>query len=115
MTDEQLVEHVRSIIREEIEAEGKRTHADISTLRVAVEAAESRLANRIKDLEVSNGRLEKGQQELKESQQRIEKKLEKEITGNAEALQEIVAELSRLDDHEARIMRLEEDAKFLPH
>ena len=49
---------------------------------------------------------------------RLDKKFDKEIKGNAQVFEE-VSEMSKkltiLDDHEKRIQKLEDDNVFLPH
>lgn len=108
MTDEQLLEKVRNVIREEVEAEGERTRSGMTILKVQVKGALAQLEGRMKDLEISTKRLEEGQQ-------RIEKKLNLEVSDIAAVLHEIDKKLNQIDDHEARITQLEEDTKFLPH
>lgn len=108
MTDEDLLKQLRKIVREEVEAEAKHTHSDITLLKMEVKGGMSKFEDRVKDLEISNKRLE-------ESQQRIEKTLDREVTDLAETQREILVKLDKLDSHEARITQLEEDAKFLPH
>ncbi len=55
---EQEREQTKKMVREEIEAEGKRIHTDVSLLKVEVKAGIGKLSERMKDLEISHSHIE---------------------------------------------------------
>jgi len=112
--DERLDAKIGPIIDVKLEPITKRLES--------LEQGQKEQGSAIARLEQGQQELGKGQQELirkvamlEQGQARIEKKLSREITGNAEALHEISMKLNQLEDHGERIKQLEEDNKFLPH
>ncbi len=65
MTDDQLIDKLRTVVREEVETETKKTESDTLFSNVRVINLVKDLKNSVKDLKISNSRLEKGQEELK--------------------------------------------------
>ncbi len=51
--------------------------------------------------------LKEGQESLQAGLERIEKKLDREVTDIAETQREILIKLDKIDDHETRISQLE--------
>ena len=66
MTDDQLIDKLRTVVREEVEAETKKTERDAFFSNVRLGKLVTDLKDSVKDLKISNFRLEKGQQELKQ-------------------------------------------------
>jgi thiamine pyrophosphokinase len=62
--NDQLLEQIRKVVREEVESEAKHTHTDITLLKMEVKGGMLKLEDRMKDLEISNSRIEKKQETL---------------------------------------------------
>jgi DNA repair ATPase RecN len=129
MATDELLAQLRKIVREEVEAEGKKAQQAQAGTSLRLQGKLNQLEDSMKDLVISTGRLEKGQQELtrkietvemkveavNQRAKRIEQTLDKEVTDIAETQHKILVRLNQLDDHESRIGQLEEDSQFLPH
>jgi hypothetical protein len=64
MADEtDLLNQIRKVVREEVEAEAKKTRSENSMSWVRFTGRIDELGSRVKDVELSNLRIEKGQQE----------------------------------------------------
>lgn len=63
MTDDQLIDKLRTVIREEVEAETKKAEHDTLFSNVKIIKLVTDLKGSVKDLKISNSRLEKGQEE----------------------------------------------------
>lgn len=115
MAEATLLDQIRKVIREEVEAEGKKLAREQSTTRVMLEGRLIKLDDRMKDLEISDSRIEKGQETL-------ELKIEAVHEFNQKAHAEIMDKLAdsneingkQIKDHENRIRQLEQDHEF-PH
>ncbi len=59
MSNEELLEKLRKVVREEVEAEAKNTRTEIKFLKVEVKAGLTSLSDRVKDVEISHTRIEK--------------------------------------------------------
>ena len=78
MSDKQLLDNIRKEIREEVEAETKKTESDNFFSNARIGKSLSDLKNSIKDLKISNSRLEKGQQKI-EAELQIQGKVLKSV------------------------------------
>ncbi len=121
MTDtNDLLHQMRKIVREEVEAEAKITRQENSLSWVSVSSKVERVENRLKNVEISNSRLEQGQarletagEALKAGQDDIREQLETK-TEKAD-IQDLKAEVvKKIKDHETRIDDLEKEVG-LPH
>ncbi|HVF68949.1 MAG TPA: hypothetical protein VNA13_00105 [Xanthomonadales bacterium] len=75
MTDDQLIDKLRTVVREEVEAETKKTERDAFFSNVRLGKLVTDLKNSVKDLKISNSRLEKGQGRIEDEQQAQSKTL----------------------------------------
>ena|SRR2546426_9092409 len=117
MNNDELLEKIRKIVREEVEAEAEKTRKQGAKEQLQILVRLDRLEDRQKDIEISNARLAKGQEELKgemkqvkDGQQRIEDKLNTEVTDLANTSHEM---LVKLDDLPNRVQRLEAAQELL--
>lgn len=69
MTDDQLVDKLRTVVREEVEAETKKTERDSFFSNVRLGKLITDLKSSVKDLKISNSRLERGLDAVKTEQQ----------------------------------------------
>ena len=95
MNNEELLEKLRKVVREEVEAEAKNTRTEIKFLKVEVKAGLNSLSDRVKDVEISNTR--------------IEQKLDQSIKDNAGFFHETWNKIDEIkDSQEKRIEIIEE-------
>lgn len=113
MTDDQLINKLRTVVREEVEAETKKTERDsfFSSARLGTQMSD--IKNSLKDLKISNSRLEKGQGKIEAEGQAqgktlkyIKNKLNKTATTvdiiglrYDERIVENERRIDRIDDH----------------
>jgi predicted nuclease with TOPRIM domain len=94
MNNDELLEKIRKVIREEVEAEAKNTRTELKFLKVEVKAGLNSLSDRVKDVEISNTR--------------IEQKLDQSIKDNAGFFHETWDKFEKgSNDLEKRVTRLE--------
>lgn len=109
MTKEELVE-LRNIIREEVETDGKNTRREFTAKLFSVDARLIRVEDRLKDVEVSNGRLEQKIEAVdlkveavheyqKKAHVEIMEKLAESNEINGQEQKKLKKRLERLEDH----------------
>ena len=125
MTDDQLVSKLRKVIREEVEAESKKTERDSFFSNVRLGNMMTALKNSVKDLKISNSRLEKGLESVG-SEQRVQSetlnkhsKALKKLTVLANKTHKSVNLMAgdfdeQLVDHDKRIDRIDDHLGFPP-
>lgn len=111
MTDNnQLLEQIRKVVREEVEAEAKITRRENSLNWVSLSSKMDKVEDRLKNVEISNSRLETAGEALKAGLDDI-----RENMATKADVQDLEAKLvKKTKDHEKRIEALEEETG-LPH
>ncbi len=95
MADEpNLLDQIRKVVREEVEAEAKITRQKNTWQYAELSQNIDKIADRVKNVEVSNARLETGQQEIKTIQQEQGKKTDILLDGQSH----IMTVLETLDE-----------------
>ncbi len=113
MAEATLLEQIRKVIREEVEAEGKKLAREQSTTRVMLEGRLIKFEDRMKDLEISHSRIEKGRETLElkiESVHEFNKKAHDEIMDKVAESNELNGK--QVKELENRVTQLEADSQF---
>src|SRR5258706_13715683 len=98
MTNEELLEKLHAIIREETEAEAERTRSANTMASVRMQAALGKIADRLKNLEISNKRLEQRQTQLEQGQKQTNKELAQLIQDMADFFHETWGRMSETSE-----------------
>lgn len=118
MTDDQLINNLRKVVREEVEAESKKSEQDSFFSNIRLGKMMTDLKNSVKDLKISNRSLEKGQEEIKTEQHAQKKTLEyikKKLNKTATTVDIIGLRYDeRLVDNEIRTDRIEDHLGLSP-
>jgi hypothetical protein len=64
-----LLNEIRKVVREEVEAEAKTTRQEVSMRAMRLESRMGHVEDRLKNVEIVSTRLEKGQERLEKAQQ----------------------------------------------
>ena len=112
-------EHTRKMVREEIEAEGKRIVRDQASKYISLDVSLHEVRDRLKGVEISHTRLEQGQKRLETevaqtkttvaSIKTVVETTEETVNTMDEGLKEVVK------NHRERIERLEEQTRNTTH
>ena|SRR5207247_3593823 len=112
-------EHTRKLVREEVEAEGKRLVRDQASKYISLDVSLHEVRDGLKGVEISNTRLEQGQKRLETSLAQtntvvaqiktVVETTENTVNQMDEGLKEVVK------DHRERIKRLEEVTDIHSH
>ena len=95
MNNDELLEKLRKVVREEVEAEAKNTRTEIKFLKVEVKAGLNSLSDRVKDVEISNTH--------------IEKKLDQSINDNTEFFHETWKRIDEIKDSQEKRLEIIEE------
>ena len=107
--NDQLLQQIRKVVREEVEAKKARNENSLQFFQLGNKI--DRVENRLKDVEISNGRLEQGQAQhttMLEAVAAGQKELQEIVAKEADLL-DLQSDLGKkVKDHEERIANLEE-------
>ena len=109
--NDQLLEKIKKVVREEVEVEAKKARNENSLHFLQLGNQMGRVENRLKDVEISNGRLEQGQAQTNERLSKLEDGQAHLITGGEavaagqKELQETVATKADIQDVKAEVVK----------